>query len=183
MTTKIIAGRFQQQDEIEAAIDALRHAGFTPDQISSFYVNPAGQHDLYPVGGDRDKSPGAQDSSKGTMTGGAIGAGLGVAAVPLVGPLGPLVGAHIGSLVGTLSSMDDNGSQRAAGTAPMRKSGMMVAAGAATEEQAARALEVLRGLGATDIEYTDGTIVDGDWRDFDPLSPPALVQRAPQRPM
>src|SRR5690606_36735755 len=54
----IIAGRFAQQEEVQHAIAALQQAGAPAAQITSFYVNPQGQHDLYPVGGDRDESPG-----------------------------------------------------------------------------------------------------------------------------
>ena len=65
--TVIIAGRFEQQDEVQEAISALQRAGAPPSQISSFYVNPPGQHDMFPIGGDRDESPGAEDSDKGCL--------------------------------------------------------------------------------------------------------------------
>jgi hypothetical protein len=39
----------------------------------------------------------------------------------------------------------------------------------------ARALDVLRGLGAHHIERAEGTVVNGDWVDFDPLSKPVLL--------
>ncbi len=85
----IIAGYLQQQEQVQEAINQLIGAGFAKKKISAFYVNPAGQHDLYPIGGDQDKSPGAQ--------------------------------------------------------------------------------------GAEQIERAEGTISDGNWSDFNPLTPPVLV--------
>ena len=39
-----------------------------------------------------------------------------------------------------------------------------------------RALDVLRRLGAHHIERAQGSIDDGDWTDFDPLSVPQLIR-------
>ena len=176
----IIAGRVEQQSQVQDAVGALRNAGFPEDQISSFYVNPPGQHDTYPIGGDRDKSPGAEHSSRGTAGGGALGAAIGIAATPLIGPAGALagglVGAHVGSLVGTLSQMDE-----ADETPPVRQSGMLVAISVADDADEARAVQVLRALGAHDLERAEGTIAEGDWRDFDPVSTPVFLDRKPAR--
>ncbi|HYD81961.1 MAG TPA: hypothetical protein VEC06_19335 [Paucimonas sp.] len=176
----IIAGRFDEQDEVQAAVAALEQAGFVSEHICAFYTNPPGRHATFPVGGDRAESPGAEDSGKGSATGAAAGAAAGatagMAAAPLMGPIGPvvggLVGAHLGSLVGTLSQMDE-----AEETPPVRQSGMLVAVEVGGEQDEARALEVLRSHGAVDIERAEGTIADGDWRDFNPVSTPTLIDR------
>ena len=65
----IIAGRFEEQSEVEIAVQSLRNAGFPADQISSFFLSPAGQHARYSMGGDHDKSVGAEESVKGTAAG------------------------------------------------------------------------------------------------------------------
>jgi hypothetical protein len=167
----IIAGRFQLQDEATHAVDELLVAGYERGGISSFFVNPAGQHDTFPVGGDRDKSPGAEDTGRGA----AAGAAVGLAAAPVSGPAGPalggLVGGHLGSLVGTLGATEDSADhpQR------RREAGMLVAVEVYGEEQERRAIEVLHRLHADAIERNQGHIRDGDWEDFDPLSPPALI--------
>ena len=108
----IIAARFELQDEAARAVNALVDAGFARERISSFFVNPAGQHDRFAVGGDRDKSPGAEETDKGAAAGVAAGAGAGavagVAAAPVAGPLGPVLGGlgggHPGGLVGRLQA-------------------------------------------------------------------------------
>jgi len=185
----IIAARFELQDEAARAVNALVDAGFARERISSFFVNPAGQHDRFAVGGDRDKSPGAEETDKGAAAGVAAGAGAGavagVAAAPVAGPLGPvlggLVGGHLGGLVGSLSATDDD-------PVPRRVAGMLVAvqldesADVADSVDAAdfaieqRAMKVLQDLQGTDLERAEGQIRDGDWIDFDPLIAPQWVQ-------
>lgn len=188
--TNIIAGRFQQQSEVEDTVAELQRAGFAPDRIASFFVNPAGQHDAYPIGGDRAISPGAKESGKGVAAGAAAGAAVGVAATPFLGPVGTitggLLGAHIGSLVGSLSTMKEQGetgehAEDIENAAPIRHSGMMVAVAVGSREDHDRALNVLRALGAVDIECAEGTIENGDWIDFNPVAPPELVQSAPEQ--
>jgi hypothetical protein len=36
-------------------------------------------------------------------------------------------------------------------------------------------VEIFKSLGADDIERTEGTIANGDWQDFDPVSPVRLL--------
>ena len=180
----IIAGHFQLQDEIADARLALLSAGFAPARISSFYVNPPGQHDLHELGGDHDKSPGARASDEGVVQGGATGAVagavVGAATIPITGPVGPVVGALVGAHVGSLYSLhkmkeagepDEDGSN----VRPPRKAGMMIAVAVDESVDADKALDILRRLGAHEIERAEGQISGGDWRDFNPNSLPELV--------
>src|ERR1700688_4168925 len=88
--TTIIAGRFEQEGQAEAAVAALRRGGFDADDVTVFFVNPAGQQATYPIGGDRDPSPGAKHAYsgglKGVAVGTAVGVGAGLAASPVLGP-------------------------------------------------------------------------------------------------
>jgi hypothetical protein len=177
----IIAGRFDEQEEVQAAVAALEHAGFPAEHISAFYTNPPGRHATYPIGGDRAESPGTDDVKRGVKqgmgAGAAAGAAAGLAAAPAIGPVGPvvggLVGAHLGSMIGSLSQTEESDD-----TPPVRQSGMLVAVevddgpGKPGEQQA---IEVLRSHGAADLERADGTITGGDWRDFNPVSTPNLI--------
>ncbi|TFW09897.1 hypothetical protein E4K72_03670, partial [Oxalobacteraceae bacterium OM1] len=88
MTTTIIAGHFQLQEDAAEMIEELARAGFARDRISTFFVNPAGQHDAYPIGGDNNLSQGAKETGPGTAVGAAAGAAVGVAATPFLGPVG-----------------------------------------------------------------------------------------------
>ncbi|WP_328804822.1 hypothetical protein [Noviherbaspirillum galbum] len=184
MTTTIIAGRFQQQSAVDEAVDEFTRAGFARDRISAFFVNPQGQHDTYPIGGDHDRSPGAGESGQGVAAGAAAGGAIGLAAAPILGPVGTitggLLGAHIGGLVGSMAKMkdrdehsdhpDDVGNEE-----PIRRSGMMLAIAVEGEDQMHQAVNLLRSLAASDIELAEGTITEGDWTDFNPDERPHLI--------
>jgi hypothetical protein len=183
----IIAGHFQLQDEVEQARRALVDAGFPDARISGFYLSQPGQHDMTPIGGDHLHSPGAKESPQGVAegagAGAAVGAVAGAATSPVTGPLGPvvggLVGAHVGSLF-SFSKMKDAGEREEGepgGHAPRenRPAGMLVAVAFDDPGQEQRAVDVLRALGAHHIERAKGNIVDGDWADFDPASPPDII--------
>jgi hypothetical protein len=182
----IIAGLFQQQSEAEDTVEELLHAGFGRAQVSSFYVNPIGLRDVPP-----GKSQGAKESDRGVAVGAVAGGAVGAAVAPFLGPVGAvtggLVGAHVGGLAGSMSKMKESGdpgehAEDPENTAPLRHSGMMVAVGVDDGEQEDRAINVLRSRGAADIERAQGTIVDGDWSDFDPVAPPALLESRPDQP-
>lgn len=183
--TTIIAGRFEQQDQVQQAIAEMVRAGFSEDHISSFYLNPPGRHHQLPMGGDHDKSAGAEESPQGSaagaVTGSAVGAAVGAVTTPLSGPLGAatgaFVGGYVGSLAGSLGKMkDDGGADNAAPEPLIRQPGMMVAVSVSPDDDTERAAEVLRACGAADIERAEGTIVNGDWEDFDPQSMPNLLE-------
>ena len=196
--TPIIAGRFEQEAQAEAAVAALRRGGFDADDVTVFFVNPAGQHATYPIGGDRDASPGAKHAYSGVLksvaVGTAVGVGVGLAASPALGPAavvaGAGVGAYAGSLVGALGNMEEKTASAKPDeqvveqvattdarldTACVRSSGIFVAVRALAFPKRVAAVNVLRAEGAQDIERADGTWQAGQWIDFDPLKPPLLV--------
>ena len=180
----IIAGRFQLQDDVDRARQALAAAGFDTDRISTFYLSQPGQHDQTPLGGDNLQSPGAKETPegvvKGVATGGAVGMAIGAATSPVTGPLGPIVGGLVGGHVGSLfsfSKMKERGESEEGGEnrIPPREAGMLVAVAFDDAAMADRAVDVLRQLGAHHLERAQGNIVNGDWADFDPASRPQLI--------
>lgn len=190
MGTTIIAGRFEQQAAAEETVEEFERAGFASGRIASFYVNPPGQHDAYTYGGDHEKSPGAKESGTGTALGAAAGGALGAATAPLLGPVGVvtggLVGAHVGGLVGSMSKMKERGEtgdneEETENAAPVRRAGMMVAVAVEDRHQEEQAVDLFRSLGAADIERAEGTIAEGDWTDFNPVEPPALIGPLPDQ--
>ncbi len=173
----IIAGHFQLQETALDVCEAFKAAGFDAGRVTTFFNNPPGQHNVIPTGGDRAESPGAKQTpqavAKGEMTGAAIGAAAGVAAIPLAGPLGPVLGGLVGAHVGSLYSFSEMKEKDESGPPP-RHSGMMVAV-AVEDEEAARAITLMRQQGAENVERAEGTIENGDWKDFNPLSSPQFV--------
>lgn len=188
--TTIITGNFQRQDDARGAWSDLLGAGFGADEMTMFFVNPPGQHDLYPIGGDEDESPGTENAAAGAASGaavgGVVGVAVGLATVPVLGPAAPVagagVGAYAGSLYGALGHTDNKNNPETQSareelqrSEPLRRSGMLVAVSAPASERQDTALGILRAHGAIDIERTEGTIVAGEWTDFNPLTPLRLV--------
>ena len=183
----IIAGRFEQQTAAEQALLALEAAGFERGRIATFFVNPAGQHDLHGTEHDPDASAGAHHAGTGAVAGATAGTGIGIVAglatAPILGPVAAIAGAAIGAYVGSLAGALEQTShpnQRARPNASAeesapRKSGMLVAVDAQNADEQSSAIGVLRAQGAHEIERAEGSITQGDWDDFDPLRPPVKV--------
>ena len=186
----IIAGRFDTQDQGKSALDALQREGFTRDALAMFYVNPAGQHDISPIGGF-EESPGARDADKGAAAGGGVGAVVGavvgLATVPVAGPAGVVAGAgagaYTGSLAGALkqtndeSKVDESADGGDSQKMTERQAGVFVAVrlDGVTDKSRSLAIRALREQNASDIEHAQGQIEGGDWADFDPREPVQLV--------
>jgi hypothetical protein len=180
----IIAGHFQTQEQADAASEALVEAGFTQERLSTFYLSQPGQHDITVLGGDNLLSPGARETPRGVMegaaAGGAVGAILGAVTVPLTGPVGPIVGGLVGAHVGSLFSFSkmkeaDEAEQGCPVPIEQRRAGMLVAVAFDEAGDQTRAVDVLRRLGAIQIERARGNIVDGDWADFDASVAPEIL--------
>jgi len=182
--TDIVAGRFEQQTEAQAAIEKLLRRGFQRDDVSSFFVNPPGQHGRFPVGGDRNVSPGARGAGLGAMAGGAVGgvSGLGVGivlshALGVVAVIvGVVAGAYLGVLAGALARLQDRRQlRRGKGTTEVRPAGIIVAAHTPTPSRRNEAVRALQSSGAVEVEAAKGDWHDGRWADFDPTTPPTCV--------
>lgn len=176
---KIIAGRFIEQATASAAQEKLVEAGFDRGKLAVFFLGSPGRHDLYPIGGDEGESPGAKSADAGAVTGAAGGGAIGAAAGALGGPAGAVMGAAVGAYVGSLPGALDRMKEKAGhgdathpkSAARIREAGMLLAVSTPDAASETSAIQVLRAAGATDIERTDGAINDGNWVDFDPLSP------------
>jgi hypothetical protein len=188
----LIVGRYEQQTVAENAWREFLRAGFPAREMSLFYVNPQGQHALYPVGGDEDESAGTHEAKSGAVRGavGGVGAGtlVGAATIPVLGPAGPLmgaaVGAYTGSLVGALKNMEEEAEEHpdavpdrneAGAEPPPRKAGVMLAVAVASPTEREAAIDI-HGTHAQAMEEAEGVLQNGDWIDFDPLAPPRVIR-------
>ncbi len=188
--TTIITGHFQQQATARQAIADLEVAGFASDKTVTYYVNPAGQHDLGPEQAEENESPGSAYATAGAAigaaAGGAVGVAVGVAGLPLLGASASIatagMGAYVGSLYGALATMRDDSQSGTGSTGDAvpgheqpRRSGILVAVSAPAALEQSAAIRIFRALGATDIDQPQGEIVGGEWIDFNPLEPLNLV--------
>ncbi|MGB6106081.1 MAG: hypothetical protein WBF88_19760 [Pusillimonas sp.] len=185
----IVAARFKTFEAAQDAATALMNAGIAPDDLHTFFVNPAGAHDRYPVGGDRASDP----DSKGGFVGAVAGAALigvagavigGVVAFAFAGSTLPIVGgagagAYIGALLGAIVALGRPRPGRSAQEtqdAKMnegRKSGVLLAVHVAVEQEQ-QVAQILRTAGGVEVERARGRWQDGKWEDFDPLISPQL---------
>jgi hypothetical protein len=179
--TTIIAGGFDVYSKTQAAIQRLREAGVAEANLCEFRVNPAGEHDQTPIGGDRDESPGARTeeggASKGAAIGAAVGVVAGIAATPLMGPAGIVAGAGVGgytgSLVGGLNAVSDEVQPRHDDVRPAEALvAVNIDAGSVSADDVIRIFEE---CGAQQVERAEGVWADGEWADFDPVRPPSLI--------
>jgi hypothetical protein len=185
MAATIIAGNFENNTQATQAVEKLVRSGVAPDRVCVFFLSPPGQHATFPVGGDRNESPGATQSDsgalKGAALGGAIGLGAGAAASVLAGPIAVLAGLGVGAYTGSLAGAQNKAGKDESGKAEdrkqetMRHAGMLVAVNVSEQTPDALAIDVLRAHGARDVERAKGAWRDGKWDDFDPLSAPQLV--------
>lgn len=155
----IIAGRLQLQHQAEEAIEELIQAGFAPDKITSFYVNPPGQHAMYPIGGDRYQSPAKEEPGKNAKFRETIT---------------EVAEAMIGADKHKAHEKADSGhvTDEHAHALRLRTAGMLVAVEIINHSHQEQAVALLTQLGAKNIEKAEGEIIDGEWADFDPLSEP-----------
>jgi hypothetical protein len=176
----IVAGRFDNTIDADAALAALQRAGFRSGEYESFYVPPPGQHGSFPLGGDAHSDAGSQKAGLGALLGAAIGAAVGAAAGAVVmnefGIVGLLLGAglgaYIGSFAGSMAKLRGGRRSEATTEHPVQSAGgRMIAVNVDRAEMEPRAVEVLRRHHARDIGRAEGEWRNGSWRDFDPRSP------------
>ena len=179
--TTIIAGGFDVYSKTQAAIERLLAAGVARENMCEFRVNPPGEHDRLMKGGDREESPGARHVDKGATKGAAIGAAIGtvagVAATPLMGPAGIIAGAGVGGYTGSLvGGMGETSNEVQPDHEDVRPAEALIAVnidGAGIAEDAV--IRAFEEAGAWQIERTEGRWENGEWADFDPVSPPQLI--------
>jgi len=145
----ILCARFQLLDTASAAQLALTERGVPNDHIAIFYVTPPGQHAEFPIGGDRAESPEPED----------------------------LDGSHKGSVTAPEEVVNGKGKDVDPEEVRFRAAGIMlaVACDAIVSDATADMLRLLVELGGFDFEQSEGTIQNGDWPDFDPLSLPRAL--------
>lgn len=188
----IVAARFDTFERAESAARALFAQRFSEDDVNVFFVNPSGQHATFPIGGDRNADPGAARAHAGAGKGTAIGAVVGavagvillialhVAALFLVIAAG--VGAYIGSLAGAMLATRDepNPEQPPDAMLRTRHSGVLLAV-RVTPDREAEAARTLSESDGMDVEEAAGRWRNGEWIDFDPLSPAKLNPKIAQQ--
>jgi hypothetical protein len=187
----IVCGHFAESVKADAALQALLAAGFTRNEVDTFYTPPPGQHNLTGFGGDMHSDAGARKAGGGAALGAAIGAALGALIVllgiragiipqsdftPAFVLFGAALGAYVGSFMGAMVKMRHGSARNATPEHPIEApAGRMIAVLIGAPDAEARIIELLRRHGARKVFRAEGTWRNGSWQDFDPRSPLAAV--------
>ncbi|NYT36656.1 hypothetical protein ERD78_07215 [Allopusillimonas soli] len=185
----IIAARFDTFDTAQAAAAQLMDGGIAAGDLHTFFVNPAGSHDRYPLGGDQVFDPASEGGSVGALGGAAligiigacvgavVGYAFGSSTIGIIGGAG--VGAYVGSLAGAMRMIGRKRPDRSlrereiAKASEGRPSGVLLAVHVEAAD-ATRIARILRDAGGQEVERAQGRWENGTWRDFDPLASPDL---------
>lgn len=171
---KIIAGRFQTDEEVQLAKASLIDI-VNENDICIFFNNQPGAHDSKrdaESSGDRDAGKGAAiGAASGGLAAGTIGTLVGG---PVVGVVAAAVGAYTSSLAGAGEGLPEEGENTNNAPRP-RSAGMILAVRIGWDNNAQEVIKRLRQVGAADIENAEGTWESGNWVDFDPVSSPQLI--------
>ena len=157
-------GIFASHSAAEAAVDHLRAAGFSSDDVSVLMADKQGSKEF--AAEKNTKAP--EGTTAGVLGGGTIGgtlgllAGLGALAIPGVGPLiaaGPIMGAlaglgiggAVGGLVGALVGMGIPEYEAKRYEGRVKDGGILVSVHCESSEEISRAKDVLKAAGGEDI--------------------------------
>ena len=123
----------------------------------------------------------------------------GNATLPLAVLLAAAIGAHLGGLYGAMRGLSKAGKavtgqktidrttprpaqpQPRREAVPVRRGGLMIATQVRDATRESAIIDTMRRTGAQDIESADGRWEAGGWADFDPVSPPRLVDKPAAR--
>lgn len=160
MAVKTVIGVFENKQQAEKAVNALRNSGFDTNEIS--IVAKGGKKNN---GNNGDEETLEMDTlTDGTATGGVIGGlaglaiGAGALAIPGIGPLfaaGPIAGLLSGAATGGIAgSLIDWGipAERGRYYEEEVKKGKMLTVIRAHEQKVQLAADLLRQNGAKDVE-------------------------------
>jgi len=168
-----VAGVFDSPSDAEKALNALKDAGFTPDQVSVAAKDTGETQSMV----ERSDMAGAETSgaATGAVAGGLLGGiagwlvGIGALAIPGIGPVvaagalattlgGAAIGAVAGGLIGALVGMGIPEEDARTYETHVREGRILITAQAATGEQAQEARDAFDKYGGSDVRAYDRSI-------------------------
>lgn len=162
-----VFGIYQSAEQAERAVDAIIAAGYASTAISVLLPDSRSTRDFAHEKATKAPEGTAAGVTAGGVIGGTLGvlAGVGALAIPGVGPLiaaGPImaglaglgVGGALGGLVGALIGMGIPEYEAKRYEGLVKNGGTLLSIHCDAAEQVARAKDLLKGTGATDIAST-----------------------------
>jgi hypothetical protein len=162
-----VFGLFPTVAQAERAVDILKSAGYSNNDISVLLTDAETSHDFAHEKGT--KAP--EGTTAGVATGGVIGgtlgllAGIGTLAIPGIGPLiaaGPIIatlaglgaGGATGGIIGALIGMGIPEYEAKRYEGHVKNGGILMSIHCETSNAISRAKDLLRGAGAEDVAST-----------------------------
>jgi hypothetical protein len=157
-------GIYQSRATAEIAVDRLRSAGFSNDDVSVLMADRQGSKDFAAEKNTKAPEGAVTGVGVGGTVGGTLGllAGIGALAIPGVGPLiaaGPIMGAlaglgvggAVGGLVGALVGMGIPEYEAKRYEGRVKDGGILLSVHCDSSEEISKAKEVLKATGAEDV--------------------------------
>jgi hypothetical protein len=178
-TGHTVVGVFDGPDPAERALNALKDAGFTPEQVSVVAKDTRETQSMV----DRSDMAGAETTGAATgaflggITGGVAGwlVGIGALAIPGIGPIvaagalattlgGAAVGALAGGLIGALVGAGIPEEDARTYETHVREGRILITAHAPTSQQAQDARDAFDRYGGADVQAYDRSVSSGAQR-------------------
>ena len=165
--SKSVYGILPNESAAIRATDALKLAGFSPNDISALFPDKSGTKDFAHEQNTKAPEGAAAGAGVGGVLGGGLGwlMGIGALAIPGVGPFvaaGPIMaalsgaaaGAMVGGITGTLIGLGIPELEAKRYEGKVKDGNILMAVHAETSDEIDRAKEIFKNAGAEDISYT-----------------------------
>jgi len=165
-----VFGIYPTYRAVDAAVEALRLAGFRNTDISVMFPENVGTKDFAHEKGTKAPEGATAGAGTGAVVGGAVGwlAGIGALAIPGLGPFiaaGPIVaalagagvGGTLGGLTGALVGMGIPEYEAKRYEGRVKSGGILLSVYSDNSEWTRKAKSILEGTGAEDVSSTGET--------------------------
>ncbi|MGC2352533.1 MAG: quinol:electron acceptor oxidoreductase subunit ActD [Candidatus Udaeobacter sp.] len=162
-----VFGIYTDTASAERAVEALKAAGFSNNDISALFPDKQGTRDFAHEKNTKAPEGATAGAGTGAVLGGGLGwlAGIGALAIPGLGPFiaaGPImaalagagVGGAVGGLTGALIGMGIPEFEAKRYEGRVKEGGILLSVHSDTSEEIKRAKEILERTGAQDISST-----------------------------
>jgi len=164
---RAVFGILKDQQEASRAVDELKRAGFSRDDISVLFADKRGTKDFAHEKNTKAPEGAATGAGAGGIAGGALGwlAGIGALAIPGVGPFvaagpvmaalsGAAIGAGTGGVIGALVGLGIPEYEAKRYEGKLKEGNILLSVHSDNSDETSRAKEILERAGAEDISTT-----------------------------
>src|ERR1700687_2653867 len=168
-----VFGIYTDRSSVDRAVEALKDAGFSNNDVSALFPENAGTKDFAHEKGTKAPEGATAGAGTGAVLGGALGwlAGIGSLAIPGLGPFiaaGPImaalagigVGGAVGGFAGALVGMGIPEYEAKRYEGRVRKGGILVSIHCDDSEWVNKAKETLKATGAEDVSSSSEAAAD-----------------------